>query len=70
MPIDKDGNPYSIYLETWALEKPEARASWSKIKNMPDEDIYADIVTRFYEGKKMNRLEIEWMLDMTKEKAL
>jgi len=43
---------------------------WNDIKDMPDEYIYADIVTRFYEGKKMHRLEIEWMLDMIKEKAL
>ena len=43
--------------------------SWNDIRNTSDEDIYADIVTRFHAGKKMHRLEIEWMLNMIKEKA-
>ena len=43
--------------------------TWNDIRNMSDEDIYADIVTRFHAGKKMHRLEIEWMLNMIKEKA-
>ena len=43
--------------------------TWNDIRNTSDEDIYADIVTRFHAGKKMHRLEIEWMLNMIKKNA-
>ena len=43
--------------------------SWNDIRNMKDEDIYVDTVTRFYRGDKLHEEDIKFMIEMIKKKA-
>ena len=43
--------------------------SWNDLRNMSDEDVYVDIVTRFHKGEKIHEEDIKFMIEMIKKKA-